>query len=152
MRTEGIFVTSASAARLCELFESPVALSAIPTFRNVVRTDPQTLSMIFTPVFALGPIPFRTTVVTKAQGPHRVELGVTAFHGLHAVDVDLVVQLHETNVGTDASWVADVVVGGAAASVGQRVAKGLAAQAIGDLFSSIAGAVDSETGASKASG
>jgi carbon monoxide dehydrogenase subunit G len=94
--------------------------------------------MTFAPVLGLGPIPFITTVVTKAQGPERVELAVTARHGLHAVDVDLVVQLDETSGGTDASWIADVVIRGAAASVSQRVAKDLATKAIGDLLASIA--------------
>jgi carbon monoxide dehydrogenase subunit G len=148
MRTAGAFTTSASPARLRELFESPAALSAVSTFRNVVRRDPATLSMTFTPVLGLGPIPFITTVVTKAQGPQRVELAVTACHGLHAVDVDLVVQLEETSRGADVAWIADVVVRGAAASVSQRVAKDLATRAVGDLLESIvrlAGVGDSAT-------
>ena len=138
MRTAGAFATSASDAQLHELFASPAPLSAIPTLRNVVRTDPETLTMIFAPVIGLGPIPFITTVVTKAQAQQRVELAVNARHGLHAVDVDLVLQLDETAAGTAASWIADVVVRGAAASVGQRVAAALATKAIGDLLESIA--------------
>jgi carbon monoxide dehydrogenase subunit G len=138
MRTAGTFATTATHQQLREVFASPAALSAVPTIRNVVRTAPQSLSMIFTPVIGLGPIPFTTTVVTKAEAPQRVELAVNARHGLHAVDVDLVLQLAETSGGTAASWIADVVVRGAAASVGQRVAKDLATKAIADVLQNIA--------------
>ena len=102
--------------------------------------------MTFSPVIGLGPIPFVTTAVTRAQAPRRVELGVNARHGLHAVDVELVVELDETVSGTSVVWLADVVVRGAAASVGQRVAKDLATKAIGDLLEGISRRAEASDG------
>jgi carbon monoxide dehydrogenase subunit G len=138
MKVEGVFPTDATVAQLHALFASPASLETVPCLAEVVRTDSRTLRMVFTPRLALGPVPLATAVVTTGASAERVELKVCGRHGAQMVDVALVVCLAPTELGTTVSWTADVVVRGAAASVGQRVAGDLAARAIGDLLASAA--------------
>ena len=138
MRTTGAFLTQASAGQLRTLLASPTGLETIATLRHVVRTGPETLSMLFTPVLALGPVPLETTVVTTYDSEQRVDLAVRGRRGSQVVDVTLVVELGESRDGTAVSWTADVAVRGVAASVGQRVAGDLAGQAISDVLKSSA--------------
>ncbi len=144
MRLSGAFTTAASGIQLRDLFDSPADLETVPTLRDVTRRDQDSLAMVFTPRTSLGPIPLATTVRKVFESDERMELAVNGQRGSQAVDVDLALSLapaHEDPSRTAVSWTADVAVCGAAASVGQRVARDLAIHAIGDLLESAAKAL-----------
>lgn len=138
MNITGSFQTTTAVAGLRALAATPVVLEKVSTLRDVHAVAPGVVQAVFSPVISLGRIPLATTITMVDDTDSAAVLRVIGRRGVQSVDVGLQLQFTPTGAGTSVTWVADVVVRGNAASVGQRVARDIAARAIGSVLAEAA--------------
>lgn len=146
MRIEGAFTTRATGDQMRELLGSAERVNEVPALTDVVRIDPRTLAMVYSPRLVMGPVPLSTTIETVSESDERVDLLVTASRGAQAIEVALALRLEAADARSTVSWVADVAVRGNIASVGQRVARDLIARAIDDILTEAAHVAEHDAG------
>ena len=137
MNIAGEFTTAASTASLGGL-GSAGSLTRVAQLRDVEADADGRVRAVFTPSTPLGPIPLATTIVIEHADDSGATLRVSTRRGAQTVDVDLRLAFDADDQGTRVSWDANVRLGGAGASVGQRVARDVAARAIAGALESAA--------------
>jgi carbon monoxide dehydrogenase subunit G len=138
MNITGAFTTATPVGGLRALGSRPELLEQVSTLRDVRAGGAAVVHAVFLPVIALGRIPLATTITTLEESETGARLRVTGRRGVQLVDVDLRLEFAAERDRTTVTWQAEVVVRGNAASVGQRVARDIAARAIGDVLAEAA--------------
>lgn len=149
MKLEGEFSTTTSIDRLLAGAGEPGVLAGVASLSDVERRPDGAIGAVFHPVTPLGRMSLRT-VITRTEedrtegGTTAVRLRVVGRRGVQAVDCDLCALLSVEGTGavggTTVRWSADLVVRGNAASVGQRVAREVAARAVATVLQEVAAA------------
>ncbi|WP_127125536.1 CoxG family protein [Georgenia sp. SYP-B2076] len=140
MKLDGTFDTPAGPDALRALATSPEVLAAVPAFRDVEVADDGALRVAYYPVISLGPIRFVTTITAGEVTDTTAEVAVRALRGSNLVDADLLLTFEAADGGSRVRWEAEVMLGGTAASVGQRVGAEIVTRAIDDVLRAAAGA------------
>lgn len=141
MNITGSFTTTTPVAALTELGSTPGPLVGVSTLSDLRPGADGAVLATFSPVTALGRIPLATTITTVSRDGSRAVLRVVGRHGVQTVTVDLELEVDEPapgGTGSTVTWSATLVVRGTAASVGQRVARDIAARAIGSVLAEAA--------------
>ncbi len=138
MNITGAFTTATPVGGLRALGSRAELLEQVSTLRDVRAGGADVVHAVFLPVIALGRIPLATTITTLEESETGARLRVTGRRGVQLVDVDLRLEFAAERDRTTVTWQAEVVVRGNAASVGQRVARDIAARAIGDVLAEAA--------------
>lgn len=138
MRLTGTFDTAASRDALRALVGAPEVLAGVPTFTDLeVRSD-GTINVQFHPVTSLGRISLDTVITPGDVTDESAEVSVIGRRGNQIVDAAIVMRFADAAGGSRVDWAAEVLIGGTAASVGQRVGADLARRAIGDVLEAAA--------------
>lgn len=141
MNITGSFTTTTPVAALTKLGSTPEPLVGVSTLRDLRSGADGAVLATFSPVTALGRIPLATTITTVSRDGSRAVLRVVGRRGVQSVTVDLELEVGDPEpgvAGSTVTWSATVVVRGTAASVGQRVARDIAARAIGSVLAEAA--------------
>jgi carbon monoxide dehydrogenase subunit G len=134
----GEFSTTVTPADLIARNHQPECLGAVNTLAEVRLEENGRIRALFTARTPLGRIPLHTIITTHAADHESTDVHVHASRGPHTVDVDLHIDFERIDTTTRVSWRAQVHLGGAAASVGQRVVPGLAQKAIDEVLQQLA--------------
>lgn len=137
MNIVGAFSTTAAAAALVDL-RGPGRLDNVSGLTDVESRPDGTVRATFHATTPLGPIPLATVIKVDAVDVTGAWLQVQGRRGAQSVDVTLRLTFDAEGNGTRVSWRADVRVGGAGASVGQRVVIDLARRAISGVLEAAA--------------
>ncbi|GAA1649538.1 CoxG family protein [Georgenia ruanii] len=140
MKLAGTFDTPAAPDALRSLAASPEVLAGVPAFRDVEVAEDGSLRVEYYPVISLGPIRFTTTITPGRVTDSSAAVAVRATRGSNLVDADLLLSFDPADGGSTVRWEADVLLGGTAASVGQRVGAEIVTRAIGDVLQAAAAA------------
>lgn len=140
MNVSGHFTTASSAEALASLSSTPAALNQVSTLEDVVVDANGDVRARFVPVTALGRFVLRVTISTVAQDNRGARLRVIARSGTYRVSADIALAFVAGDVANAVTWDAEVAVRGAAASVGQRVARDIAQHVIGEVLAESADA------------
>jgi len=141
VKITGSFTTTTPVAALTGLGSTPGPLVGVSTLSELRPGADGAVLATFSPVTALGPIPLATTITTVSRDGSRAVLRVVGRRGIQTVTVDLELEVDEPvpgGPGSTVTWSATLVVRGTAASVGQRVARDIAARAIGSVLAEAA--------------
>ncbi|MFE4196984.1 CoxG family protein [Paenarthrobacter sp. NPDC056912] len=134
MKLDGTFDTSASPGTLRSLAASPAVLAGVPSFREVEVSEDGSLRLEYYPVISLGPVRFTVTITIGIVTDSSAAIVVRAMRGNNIVEADLLLTFQTADGGSRVRWEAEVLLGGTAASVGQRVGAEIIARAIGDVL------------------
>lgn len=147
MRLTGTFRTPAGAAALRGLATAPEVLGDVPSFTDLQRRDDGTIQVQFHPVTSLGRVSLDTLITPGAVADDSAEVAVIGRRGNQIVDATIVMRFGEAagDAGSLVTWEADVLLGGTAASVGQRVGGDMARRAIGDVLEAAARAASAHS-------
>lgn len=138
MNLTGEFTTVATATALTGLRDQG-RLAKVEGLSGVEIRSDDTIRATFRAVTPLGAIPLATTIVVDSVDEHGARLRVCGRRGAQSVDVDLRLTFEDADGnGTKVAWSADLRLGGAGASVGQRVARDVATRAIADVLQAAA--------------
>lgn len=140
MRIAGEFTTPTTPALLQGLACAPQVLTRVSTLQDVSLRADGSVSALFVPLTSLGRIPLRTVITPRETSADGARLHVVGRRANQLVTVDLTIAFAPTAAGTTVSWEGEVLVGGTAASVGQRVVGELATRAVGQVLEEAAGA------------
>ncbi|WP_017240872.1 SRPBCC domain-containing protein [Streptomyces sp. SS] len=138
MRIAGEFTTPSSGASLAGLTDRVDELTAVPTLDEVTNGPDGSVCALFSPVTPFGRLPLRTRIRTERADADGAVLAVHARRAQHAVDVTIELGFVPCDAGSRVTWSADLTVRGPAASVGQRVAREVAARAIAEVLQAAA--------------
>lgn len=138
MKLSGVFSTHTAPAQLAQLSADPGRLAHVSSLREVSMDPHGRVLATFTATTPLGAIPFATTIATDRADEASSRVLVHGTRGQHRVDITLDITYAAEAAGTRVSWEADVRLGGAGASVAQRVAHDIARSAIQGVLHSAA--------------
>lgn len=138
IQVEGRFTTPVAPAELRARQARADRLGAVDSLADVSIADDGTIRATFTPRIPLGRIPLRTMITISHLNECASVVTVVGRRGPHSVDVTLQVELSRVGEQTDVAWSGELRLGGAAASVGQRVGSEIARVAIEDVLVQLA--------------
>ncbi|CAM5451625.1 hypothetical protein SALBM311S_04557 [Streptomyces alboniger] len=138
MLITGEFTVSGSGAALAALAARTEELSSVTALTEVTVGQDGAVNALFSPLTPFGRIPLRTRIRAEQANSEGALLAVHAVRAQHAVDVRIHLTFSAEESGSRVTWSADLAVRGPAASVSQRVARQVAARAIGEVLESAA--------------
>jgi carbon monoxide dehydrogenase subunit G len=130
MNLSGAFSTTANPADLAGVSNDPHRLAGVTSLRDVSLDQQGRVSATFTATTPLGSIPFATIITTDHADESSARVLVHGTRGQHRVDIELELTYTASASATEVTWDAAVQLGGAGASVAQRVAHDIARNAI----------------------
>ena len=138
MNISGRFTTLNSTAALAGLPTAPESLESVSTLHDVGTDDSGDVVATFVPVTALGRFVLRVAIRAVSYDGDSARLRVVGSRGQNVVTVDIALAFTSAVDGTAVTWDAEVLVHGPVASVGQRVARDVARQVIGEVLAETA--------------
>ena len=138
IQVEGRFTTAVAPAELRARQGQADRLAAVEGLDHVSISDDGSIRATFTPRIPLGRIPLRTVITITHLNETASVVTVLGRRGPHSVDVTLQVDLTRAGEQTEVAWSGELRLGGAAASVGQRVGSEIARAAIDDVLVQLA--------------
>lgn len=138
IQVSGGFATPATPEELVAWQTQPLRLAAVDTLNDVTLDAAGRIHALFTPRTPLGRIPLRTVIVSEVAADGSATVTVNATRGAHTVDATLLITFDRRDGATQVTWAGEMHLGGAAASVGQRVATDLASTAIDQVLHQLA--------------
>lgn len=140
MNISGRFTTPSAPSALAGLAAAPASLESVSTLQDVDSSQAGKVSATFLPMTALGRFVLPIVIRTLSHDGDGARLRVVSSRGSNAVTVDIALAFAPADHGTAVTWDAEVTVHGTMASVGQRVARDIAQQVIGDVLAQSAAA------------